>query len=76
MRLHLGGYLSFYAPNRKSNLEVEVEGQIPLKEVLKQNSLPAGDVFLVVLNGILVDLQDARVTNSDRVELYPPDGGG
>jgi len=76
MRLYLGGYLDFYHPQRSSWLEVELNHPSPLSEVLTELGIPMGDVQLFVLNGELVELSEAIVSDQDEVKLFPAVGGG
>jgi len=75
MRLHLGGHLNWYDPHKRSWLAIDLTQPTVLVELLQQLSVPAGEVAITVLNGRVADL-DAIVSNGDRVELYPPIGGG
>ena len=76
MRLHFGGHLSWYLPQKNANLDIPLEGPTRLVDLLVKLNIPAGEVMLTVINGELVDLSIATVTDADRVALYPPIGGG
>jgi sulfur carrier protein ThiS len=76
MRLHLGGFFSFYIPQRPQWVEIELPEPRLLSEVLEELGIPAAEVSLTVVNQELVELNDAIVTNEDEVRLYPPIGGG
>ena len=76
MRLHVGGHLSFYLPDKNANLDLALEAPTRLTDILAKLSIPGGEVVLVVVNGELAELSSVSVTNSDRVELFPPIGGG
>jgi sulfur carrier protein ThiS len=76
MRLYLGGYLDFYHPQRYNWLDVELDHPSQLSEVLADLGIPLGDVHLFVLNGELVELSEAVVTDQDEVKLFPAVGGG
>jgi sulfur carrier protein ThiS len=76
MRLHLGGHLSWYDPNKRAWQTISLAEPVALVRLLDQLQVPAGEVALTVVNGRLVPLEDARVSDGDRVELYPPIGGG
>lgn len=75
MRLHLGGHLNFYDPQKRTWLEVKLSGPTPLAEIIRQAGLPEGEVALLVVNNQQAELHEL-VTDADRVELYPPMGGG
>jgi len=76
MRLYLGGFFSFYFPQRPQWLEIELAGPRPLREVLEQQGIPLAEVALTVVNRELVELDETIVTNEDEVRLYPPIDGG
>ena len=76
MRLYLGGYLDFYNPQPGRWLEVELHQPTQMNELLAELGIPIGDAQLFVLNGELVDLKEAIVSEQDEVKLFPPVGGG
>jgi hypothetical protein len=76
MRIYLGGYLGYYHPQKGNWLEVDLKQSSPLREVLLDLGIPLGDVQFVVLNGILVDLSEATVSEHDEVKLFSALGGG
>jgi len=76
MRLHLGGHLSWYDPQKRSWLELAVSEPAALIELVRQLKLPLEEIALTVVNGHAVLLDEACVSDADRVELYPPIGGG
>jgi len=75
VRVHLGGYLSFYAAGR-THLDVSQPEPARLRDVLLGLGLPPGEVYLAVANGQLVDPANAFVSDRDEVKLYPPVDGG
>ena len=77
MDLHLGGHLAFYEAEKRSRVAVPLEAETALVEVLRRLRIPEAEVGLAAVNREIVRLSDARVTDDDRVDLYPPmDGGG
>jgi sulfur carrier protein ThiS len=76
MKLYAGGYLDSYLPHRRDTVEIEVVKPTNLSEILAGLGIPAGEVALVVINGELMDLQDAVVFGTDNVKLYPAVNGG
>lgn len=76
MKLYAGGYLDSYLPQRRSSLEIELEQPTNLREILAGLGVPAEEVLMVVINGHLVDLQEAIITGQDDVKLYPAVSGG
>ncbi len=76
MKLNLGGQFSFYIPGHPRHVEVELKEAARLIDVLSRLGIPAAEVHLVVINGELVELQEAIVTAADEVKLFPPVNGG
>ena len=76
MKLLLGGYLPFYASKRQDKIEVPLKEPARLSEVLSQLGIPVSEVYLTVVNGELVTLDETMVSDSDEVRLYPPIDGG
>ena len=76
MILRLGGHLSFYVPQKAPELELEILARTPLVELLQRLNVPTDEVALVVINGEQVELGDAYISDQDRVQLFPPIGGG
>jgi sulfur carrier protein ThiS len=76
MRLYLGGYLDFYNPQPGNWLEIELNQPTLLSEVLVGRGIPLGDVQLVTVNGILVNLDKAMVSGQDEVKVFSAIGGG
>jgi sulfur carrier protein ThiS len=76
MNLYAGGYLDSYLPQRRSKIKIELEKPTSLREVLARLGIPAAEVLLVVINGQLVELEGAVVSDLDDVKLYPAVSGG
>jgi sulfur carrier protein ThiS len=76
IELHLGGHLSFYAPQKQSRFSVPIDQPTDLEAILQKLGVPLAEVAIVAVNGELVDLAATRVNPGDRIELYPPMGGG
>jgi sulfur carrier protein ThiS len=76
IELHLGGHLAFYAPQKQSRFSVPIDQPTELKVILQKLGVPLAEVAIVAVNGELVDLAASRVNPGDRIELYPPMGGG
>ena len=67
MRLHLGGFFSFYIPQRPQWIEVQLTEPRPLRQVLEELGIPIGEVNLTVVNRELVELPEVVVTNDDEL---------
>ncbi len=76
MRVHLGGHLNWYDPEKRAWLELHLPEPIPLLELMQQLHVPPGEVAVAAVNGGLVDVEQGVVADTDRVELFPPVGGG
>ena len=76
MKLYLGGYLDFYNPEQGNWMQVELDQPSHLKDILVNHGIPVSDVYLVVLNGKLVQLNETIVSGEDEVKLFPAIGGG
>lgn len=87
MRVHLGGHLSWYDSGKRSWLELEFEtisaviqdgrsDQLTPAGLAQRLGLPRGEIALVALNGRVVDPDTAQLAPDDKVEFYPPIGGG
>ncbi len=76
MQIHLGGHLSWYDPEKRSSIQVPLSQPTLLTELVQKLGLPTGEIAIVVVNGQAVELDQARIADGDRVELYPPIGGG
>lgn len=76
MRLHLGGHLGWYDPQKRSRLEIHLGEPIRLLSLLDRLKIPAAEIAVVTVNRQAVDLGSVSVNDGDRVELFPPIGGG
>ena len=76
MRIFLGGHLNFYHPKKDKWLAVELEGSTPLADLLNDAGIPLTEVQLVAINGEIVQLQNAVVSEGDEVKVFSAVGGG
>ena len=76
MNLYVGGHLDIYLSPHRSCVEMELAQPTGLIEILARLGIPSEEVTLVVINGQLVELSGAIVTNSDDVKLFPSVSGG
>lgn len=76
MRLHLGGHLDFYDSQKRSWVDVSLGVPTRLLDVLAKLGVPEGEVAIVSVNGRAVAIEEAIVSDADRVEIFPPVGGG
>ena len=76
MRVHLGGHLNWYDPQKRTWLDWHLTERVPLVQVLRQIGVPADEVGVAAVNGAAVPLEEVSVGDADCVELYPPIGGG
>jgi len=76
MKLYAGGLLDFYLPDRRNQIVIEVKRPTRLSEILAGLGLPLAEIHLTVVNGQLVELDEAVVSNDDQVKIYPAVNGG
>jgi sulfur carrier protein ThiS len=76
MRIYLGGHLNFYHPDKDRWLAVQLERSTPLTDILEDAGIPLNEVQLVSLNGEVVDLGDAILSEGDEVKVFSAVGGG
>ncbi len=76
MYVHLGGHLSWYDAERRSRVELAVPERVALAAVVERLGLPAAEIAIMVVNEEVAPSLDTEVGEGDRVEFYPPVGGG
>jgi sulfur carrier protein ThiS len=87
VRVHLGGHLNWYDPQRRSRLELDPQtvgtgcgggqgGWLTPVALVRFLGLPRGEIALVVVNGRVAGLDGILLDPDDRVEFYPAIGGG
>ncbi|MBM3131295.1 MAG: MoaD/ThiS family protein [Chloroflexi bacterium] len=76
MQIYLAGHLPWYDSRKHAHIEIAVPQPTWLIDLLRDLGIPIAEIAIAVVNGRAVDLQIARVSDSDRVELFPPVGGG
>ena len=76
MRLHLGGHLDWYDPQKRAWLDLRLDAPLLLTDLLQQLGIPPGEVAIVAVDRRAVPLEGTTVSDGNRVELYPPMGGG
>jgi sulfur carrier protein ThiS len=76
MEVHLGGHLGFYGPGRRSRFEMHIDAETTLLDLIRALGVPEAEIDLAAVNLAIVSLHEARVGDADRVDLYPPMGGG
>jgi sulfur carrier protein ThiS len=76
MKLHLGGYLGWYDPQRRSCIEISLAQPARLLDVIRQLGIPLAEVSLASINGKMVSMHATQVCDDDVVELHPPLAGG
>jgi sulfur carrier protein ThiS len=76
MQLHLGGHLGWYDSQKRSWLEIDLPETTTLSDIVQRLGVPLDEIAIATVNGQVVSLKEAHVSDDDRVELYPPVGGG
>ena len=76
MKLQLGGSLSWYDHLKRNNLKIKLKEDKSLLALIKELSIPLGEVAIISINGELFTGEDILIKDSDSVLLFPPIGGG
>lgn len=76
MHLYLAGHLAWYEKQKRAHIEIAVPRAARLSELLRELKIPPAEIAIAVVNGAVIDWATAQVTDADRVELFPPVGGG
>lgn len=76
MKLHAGGYLAFFLPDRTSPVEFPLDHPVLLKDILEQLRVPISEIQMVSLNGSQVDWNALLVSDSDVVHIISAVDGG
>jgi sulfur carrier protein ThiS len=76
MRVHLGGHLSWYDPQKRTWLELAQPAPMALLEVVRRLGIPAAEIAVATVNGRAVDLEMGLAADGDTVEFFAPVGGG
>ena len=76
MKLYVGSYFAFYTFDRNHWVEIELSQPTQLADILIELGIPLAEIYLVVINGQLVESPNTIVSNDDIVRLYPAIGGG
>jgi len=76
MRVHLGGHLDWYDPQKRSWLDVPVQGPITLLALAERLGVPAAEIAIVTVNRRIAKLETDSAGEGDTVEFFPAVGGG
>ncbi len=76
MHLHLAGHLAWYDTQKRSRLVIQLTQPMALGDLLRDLGIPIAEIAVATVNGDPVNVDTACVSNTDRVELFPPVGGG
>jgi hypothetical protein len=76
MRIHLGGHLSWYDPEKRAWLDVAQPEPATPRAVAERLGVPLGEIAIVTVNRVLVHLEEVLVSDGDTLEFYSPVGGG
>ena len=74
MRLHLGGHLDWYDPQKRAWLDLHLDTPLLLTDLLQQLGIPAGEVAIVAVDRRAVPLEGTTVNDENRVESVSADG--
>ncbi len=76
MRVHLGGHLTWYDPQKRAWFERAQQQPISLLDLLRDLGIPPAEVAIATVNHRAVDPTTAVATPADTVEFYSAIGGG
>lgn len=76
MKLIAGGYLTFYTPDQRPDIDLPLKETVALRALLAEIGIPVAEIQLVVLNGQIVDLDQVNLKNQDEVKVFPGVDGG
>lgn len=76
MRVHLGGHLTWYDPQKRAWLEVPQSGSVSLSDLMARLGIPPAEVAIATVNRRAVDPTTAVASEHDTVEFYSAIGGG
>ena len=76
MRVHLGGHLSWYDPQKRAWLELAQPEPIALIDLARRLGVPSAEIAVVTVNRRAVELETAVASDGDTVEFFAPIGGG
>jgi sulfur carrier protein ThiS len=76
MKLYAGSYFAFYTSDSRHWIEIDLPEPTRFTEIVTDLGIPMAEIYLVVLNGRLVESPDIIVSNEDVVKLYPAIDGG
>jgi len=76
MKVHLGGHLAFYDPEKRSRFEVHLEAETALLDLVRELGIPEAEIAIAAVNRTVVSLAEARLGDADRLDLYSAMGGG
>jgi len=76
MRVHLGGHLAWHDPQKRAWIEIDQVAPISLIDLACHLGLPLAEIAVVAVNRRTVPFDQTLVSDADRVEFFPPLGGG
>jgi sulfur carrier protein ThiS len=76
MRIRLGGHLAFYDRAKRSRFELHLEADTSVLDLIRELGIPEAEIALTAVDGKVVALQEAQVSDADCLDLYPPMSGG
>lgn len=76
VEIYLGGYLNYFDREKRSHFTLAISQKMRLIEILVQLEVPLEEIAFTSVNSELVNLEIAQVSPGDRIEFFPPMGGG
>lgn len=76
MNILIGAQLSQFTPKQQSQFNFDLDEPEHLQNILESLQIPLDLVHLLIINGRITNLENAVVTNQDKVIVYPYITGG
>jgi hypothetical protein len=76
MKVYVGGYLTFYMPDKQPEFDFVLTESIPVRKLLIELNIPLDEVQLVILNDKIVDLDQVVLVDHDVLKVFPGLDGG
>jgi hypothetical protein len=76
VEIYLGGYLNYFDRGKRSHFTLAISPKMGLIEILELLEVPSAEIAFASVNGELMNVEITSVGPDDRIEFYPPMGGG
>ena len=80
MRVEVRLYATFsdHAPSKRAGepFQINIEDSPSLTDLIRKLKIPEKEVHLIMVNGRVIHDRSFRLSEADRIGLFPPVGGG